>query len=197
PYVESTYRSLPARGKGPAGIWQLMGRTAVDRGLSVGRDYDQRLDLLASTDVALGLIERYDREFADWRLASMAFNAGEFRVKRALGPTPATMLDAQRLSELDLSATTHQHLNRLLALSCIVSEPERFSVELPRASADDRLVQVHPAAAIDLRLAASLADVGIDEVLRYNAAWSGQSRPHGPASRLLLPARSADRLNMA
>ena len=197
PYVESRYRSLPARGKSPAGIWQLMSRTAVDHGLKVTRDHDQRLDLMASTEVALGLIERYDREFSDWRLASMAFNAGEYRLKRALRGTSATLLDARRLAQLNLSSTTHQHLIRLLALSCIVSEPERFAVVLPEANADDRLVQVHPVAAIDLRLAASLARVDIDEILRFNAAWSGQSSPRGPASHLLLPAAIADRLHLA
>ncbi|MFZ1222273.1 MAG: transglycosylase SLT domain-containing protein, partial [Dokdonella sp.] len=197
PYVESNYRSLPARGKGPAGIWQLMGRTAVDHGLKVGRDYDQRLDLLASTEVALTLLERYDREFSDWRLASMAFNAGEYRLKRALRGATTTLLDAQRLAQLDLSSTTHQHLIRLLALSCIVAEPERFGVALPQASAEDLLVQVTPAAAIDLRLAASLAGVDLESMLRFNMAWAGQSSPHGPANRLLLPAVAADRLQLA
>lgn len=197
PYVESNYRSLPARGKGPAGIWQLMSRTAVDHGLKVGRDYDQRLDLLASTEVALALIERYDREFSDWRLASMAFNAGEYRLKRTLGSASTAVLDAQRLAQLNLSSITHQHLVRLLALSCIVAEPERFGVALPQAGAEDLLVQVTPAAAIDLRLAASLAGVDMEEMLRFNMAWSGQSSPHGPASRLLLPAVAADRLQRA
>lgn len=84
-YVESAYQTLPTKGKGPRGIWQLMAHTAIDRGLQVNRGYDQRLDILASTGVALDLIERYDREFSDWRLASMAFNAGEYRVKARAG----------------------------------------------------------------------------------------------------------------
>ena len=197
PYVESHYRILPAKVNGPAGVWQLTSRTAIDQGLKVNRDYDQRLDLLASTDVALRLIERYDREFSDWRLADMAFNAGEYRVKRALGDTSTTSLDPQHLTKLKLTATTHQHLIRLLALSCIVAEPEKFGVELPEENSNDLLVEVIPPAAIDLRLAASLAGLSMAEVLRSNAAWSGQTHPHGPAQRLLLPARSIERLNLA
>lgn len=197
PYIESHYRSLPARNNGPAGIWQLMSHTASDQGLQVTRDYDQRLDLLASTHGALGLIERYDREFSDWRLADMAFNAGEFRVKRALGAIPAGTLDAQRLSRLKLAATTHQHLIRLLALSCIVSEPERFGVELPAENADERLAEVILPSAIDLRLAASLTGLNLADVIRMNAAWAGQAPPRGPAKRLLLPAPFVDRLNLA
>lgn len=197
PYVESGYLALPPRASGPAGIWQLMGRTAIDQGLHVSRDQDQRLDILASTDVALGLIERYDREFSDWRLANMAFNAGEYRVKRVLGNASPTTLDAQRLAKLKLSAATHQHLIRLLALACIISEPERFGVELPRENLDDQLAEWIPPKAIDLRLAASLAGLSMAEILRFNAAWTGQLRPHGPAQRLLLPAGSIDRLNLA
>ena len=197
PYVESGYQPLPATGKGPAGIWQLMGRTATARGLQVGHHYDQRLDALASTDVALDLIERYDREFGDWRIATMAFNAGEFRLKRALHGKSAADLDAHELARLKLTATTHQHLARMLALSCIISDPQRFGVSLPDAEPGDELRLVVPPSPIDLRLAAALAELPLDEVLRFNPAWRGQARPSGPAARVLLPAHSIERFNAA
>ena len=65
-------------------MWQLDPDTAREEGLLVNADYDARLDILASTTAALALIERYQKEFGDWRLADMAFNSGEYRVKNLL-----------------------------------------------------------------------------------------------------------------
>ncbi|MFZ1391927.1 MAG: transglycosylase SLT domain-containing protein, partial [Dokdonella sp.] len=78
PYVESRYQQLPGKAGGPAGMWQLMAPTARGHGVHVSATYDGRLDPFESTRAALDLIERLDREFADWRLASMAYNAGEY-----------------------------------------------------------------------------------------------------------------------
>lgn len=197
PYVESHYRQLPTKGQGPAGMWQLIGRTAVDRGLKVSRTYDERLDALASTAVAIGLLERYDRQFSDWRLADMAFNAGEYRVKRALGNRQSKDLDYSEIAKLKLSSTTHQHLARLMALSCIINEPQRYAVTLPPLENGVSLQALSLPSAIDLRLAAALADLPLDELLRFNAAWIGKVNPFGPASKLLLPQRNVEHLSTA
>jgi membrane-bound lytic murein transglycosylase D len=195
PYVESQYRLLPARHHGAAGMWQLMVRTAADRGLKINPAQDQRLDPQASTVVALDLLEHLDREFADWRLADMAFNAGEFRIKRALGRRPASNLDIVELAKLEVSATTHQHLVRLLALSCIVEDPDRFNVTLPLADAEDVLREVSLPTPIDVRLAASLAGISLQDLLSINAGWTSENNQAGPAARLLLPQRDVERFN--
>ncbi|MEO8012298.1 MAG: LysM peptidoglycan-binding domain-containing protein, partial [Dokdonella sp.] len=187
PYVESNYAPVRGSENGPSGIWQLMPRTARDRGIRIERDYDGRLDLVESTRVALDLIERYDREFGDWRLATMAFNAGEFRIKRALTETPANALDAQALSRLKLSATTHQHLTRMLALACVVDDPARFGVTLPEPDADDALGIVAVDGPIDLRVAANFAGLSFEELQQLNAAHLGERSASVAPHRLVLP----------
>ena len=187
PYVESHYRPLPAKGLGPAGMWQLMGRTATGQGLQVSKYFDQRLDAVASTRVALDLVERYDREFGDWRLAIMAFNAGEFRLKRLLGNQAATKWNARELGQLKLSPTTHQHLNRLLALSCIVEQPENFGVSLPAPARDDFLEHLKLNSPMDLRLAANLLGMPLTDLRRLNAAWRPGHEPAEPVASLLVP----------
>ena len=197
PYVESHYRPVPARNRGPAGPWQLMPRTAIDQGLRVSRDYDERLDPIASTRVALDLLERYDRQFADWRLASMAFNAGEFRVKGALGGRKGADLSAADMARLRLSPTTHQHLARLLALACIVSDPDRFDVSLPQPGASDDLVVLDLATAVDPRLAATLAGIPLEQLVRYNPVAAPQAATAAPLTRLLLPKPLVEPFNAA
>lgn len=197
PYVESGYRPLAARGDRSAGMWQLVPDTARGAGLVVADDYDERLDALASTRAALDLIARYEEKFGDWRLANMAFNSGEFRVARLLGERDGDALSADELARLPFNPVTHDHLDRLLALSCIVEAPQRFGVVLPEPRDDDRLQDVAIESPIDLRVAANLAGVDAGDLKRWNAAHGGnRMSAHAPA-HLLLPASRVDRFAAA
>lgn len=197
PFVESRYEPVVAQGNRPAGMWQLMPVTARGNGLEVGGTFDERLDPVAATRVSLGLIERYAERFDDWRLANMAFNAGEFRVLRLLEGREASDLSAAQLARLTFSNTTHDHLDKLLALSCVIDDPGRFSVDLPEPTVMDRLVEVQLNAAIDLRVAARLIDVDEAEMLRWNAAWRGAKMSGTPPFRLLIPVVLGARLDEA
>jgi membrane-bound lytic murein transglycosylase D len=193
PYVESHYRPLPGRGDQPAGMWQLTATTARGRGLRVGADYDGRLDLAESTRASLDLIALYEEKFADWRLANMAFNAGEFRVRRLIEPLGDRRLSPDELARLALSRTTHEHLDKLMALACIASDPARFGVQLPEPAASDRLRPVALARPIDLRVAAHLADIDLDTFRRLNAGHLRTRLAADAPPRLILPAPQAQR----
>lgn len=197
PWVESEYRAVPGARGGPAGIWQIMPQTARTLGLDLGRDYDGRLDVHASTQAALRLLRRYDDEFHDWRLADMAFNVGEYRVKRLLdrhgapGASPA-------IPALPVGRITREHLTRLLAMACIVREPARFGVELPRLDDGGRLVLVPLDAPIDLRVAARLAGMPLEALRALNAGYRRTRMPaRGAPHHLLLPHDHAERFRGA
>lgn len=197
PYVESTYRPIPSRGNRPAGMWQLMPTTARNAGLVIRKDYDERLDALASTDAALDLVAAYYKEFADWRLVDMAFNSGEFRVKKLLGERDARDLSADELAKFTFNRITHDHLDRLLALSCIVEDPARFQVTLPEPVSSERLRNMDIGHGMDLRLAAHLANVPIDDLRRWNAGYRRNRMPDDVPHHLLLPAQSLERFQAA
>lgn len=194
PFLESRYEAVDSRGNRPAGMWQLMPLTARGQGLEVTDGYDERLDPVASTRVSLGLIERYSEQFSDWRLANMAFNAGEFRVKKLLAGREASSFSATELSRLTFSSITHEHLDKLHALACIIDEPERFKVDLPEPDVDDRLLEIELSAPLDLRVAARLAEIDPAVLQRYNAAWRGSRMSGSAPYRLLLPAAQVQQL---
>jgi membrane-bound lytic murein transglycosylase D len=187
PFLESGYQPLPSHGDRPAGMWQLVPDTAREAGLAVTAEYDGRLDALASTGAALDLLARYYKEFADWRLADMAFNSGEFRVKKLVGERDARDLSADELARLAFNRITHEHLDRLLALACIVDDPQRFGVTLPEPGDGDRLDVVALEAGMDLRLAARFSGLDIDEVRGWNAGYRRNRMPVAVTHRLLLP----------
>jgi len=186
PYLESHYEPVVGRSGTPAGMWQFMPDTARAVGLQVSPHYDGRLDAWASSSAAVSMLKRYQDEFGDWRLVDMAFNAGEYRVKKLLQENRTT-LSREEIAKLKLSPITHEHLAKLLALGCVINDPQRFGVTLPEPDADDHLVRVTLTAPIDMRVAARLADVPEETLRRYNAGHR-QSRISASAPmHLLLP----------
>lgn len=183
PYIESHYQPVASSGNRPAGMWQLMPATARAHGLTINDEYDGRLDATQSTVAALDLLERLERQFGDWRLVNMAFNAGEFRVKGAL-PDASGPLSARELARINVTPTTHEHLFKLLGAACVIRDPARFAVRLPEPRRRDQVRAIELEQDMDLRLAARLA--GMDEAdLRYfNAAFRSRT---ARARQLLLP----------
>lgn len=197
PFVESDYRPIATRGDRPAGMWQLVPDTARAQRLVVGDEYDGRLDALASTQAALDLIGGYYKEFADWRLADFAYNAGEFRVKKLLRERDARTMSADELGKLPFNKVTHDHLDRMLALACIIEDPARYGVKLPEGNADTRLVAVDLDNGMDLRVAARLAGLSIADVRLWNAGYRQDRMDERAPHRLLLPESRVERFRAA
>jgi membrane-bound lytic murein transglycosylase D len=193
PYIESNYRALASSGNRSAGIWQLMPGTARAAGLRIDRAYDGRLDVAAATETALRLLGNYEEKFADWRLADMAYNAGEYAVRRHFDSTRARY-SLPELRQWPLPRGAHEHLTKLLAVSCIVADPNRYGVQLPEPDADDWLVATRLPSAVDLDLAASLAHIDAQRLRELNPAFRHGHMPENGMFRLLMPAESATRM---
>jgi membrane-bound lytic murein transglycosylase D len=186
PYIESNYVPLASSGDRAAGIWQLLPDTAREAGVRIRPDYDGRLDIVASTDAALDLLERYADRFGDWRVADMAFNAGPYRIAELLGDSDVPA-DAAGLGRLRVPAHTHRHLAKLLAVACVVSDPARFNVQLPEPAPADWLTAVALPAPLDLQLAARMAGMDAARLRQLNPGYVRGRMPTTGPFRLLLP----------
>ncbi len=192
PMVESGYNPAePGRRGDPAGMWQIMPRTARTLGLMVSRDYDGRLDPAASTQVVLAMLKEYATDLHDWRLVDMAFNAGEYKITGLLGDRDAGSVDVHRLR---VGSVTHDHLAKLLALACIVRDPHRFEVELPEASDATLLTLVRLPQAVELAAAARAADLPLSRLRALNPGYRSARMPEDAPHHLLLPQDNAQRL---
>lgn len=162
PIVESHYRAYRARGRRPAGVWQLMPITARAKGLSISSTHDARLDLAASTAAALTLIEGLSARFdGNHAYAVMAYNAGEFRLRRALDRDG-------RVVEARLPRITRVHLARLNALACLITEPHRHRVSLPSWEPSGALAALRVEVRTSSRLLARLAGLTHAEFVSEN-----------------------------
>jgi membrane-bound lytic murein transglycosylase D len=196
PMLESSYNPAePGRRHDPAGMWQMMPRTAQLHGLTVTRQYDGRLDPVASTRAAIKMLKALHAQFDDWRLTDMAYNAGPYAVLGALREHPD--LGTSAIPDIPASHTTRTHLARLMALSCILRQPERFRVQLPKPSPADELASIEVPAGTRLKSAADMAEISEAELRALNPGYIGGSVPSDSPRTLLLPTGAVESLAAA
>ncbi|MEP6898921.1 MAG: transglycosylase SLT domain-containing protein [Rhodanobacter sp.] len=196
PWVESHFQTAPRRRNRPAGIWQIMPATAGSMGLRVTSRYDGRLDVSASAHAVMKLLKAYHDQFHDWRVADYAYNAGEFRI-RQLVQTRGMPTDVPVIPRWPVQKVTREHLTRLLAIACIVREPERFNVSLPSLPKDQQLVQVSLARSMPMAQAAHHAGMSIDTLRELNAGFRNDTIDVDAAPYVLLPASHVDQFRAA
>lgn len=193
PWVESQYRHVPGKKNRPAGMWQIMPQTARTLGLRVEKNYDERLDIAKSTESVMSMMRRYYDDLGDWRLVDVAYNAGEFGLKKSIdkhgGPT-----DDEGLPDVPMKAVTREHLVKLMAMACIVRDPARFNVNLPRQDRDDTLQVVKVDNPQSLAQAAKQSGLSMDDLRDFNPAY--RSNKGTISSSLLLPKSAADQYKL-
>jgi membrane-bound lytic murein transglycosylase D len=197
PWVESQYQPVPGHRNLPAGIWQIVSSTAHVIGLHSDRGYDGRLDTAASTDSVMRMLRDYHNDLHDWRMVDYAFNRGEFGMQRLIqqhGMPP----DEPAIPKLPVPRITREHLTKLLAISCVVRNPERFNVELPTLAPDQHLETVEVNHGMTLSTAANHAGMDADSLKRLNPALLNNTvDSNTPGHLLLMPHHNAEQLRTA
>jgi membrane-bound lytic murein transglycosylase D len=197
PAVESGFRPTAYSPNGAAGLWQFMPATARRFELVQDWWYDGRRDPAASTQAALDYLEHLLKRFdGDWLHALAAYNAGGGTVSRAIRKNR----ERDRATDfwsLDLPGETDDYVPRLLALARVIADPAAAGVALPGLPDEPEVILVDAGAQIDLRVAARLAEVPLEEFLHLNAGYNrAATRPDGP-HHLLVPSAAAARLQSA
>ncbi|NDK37742.1 LysM peptidoglycan-binding domain-containing protein [Pseudoxanthomonas gei] len=121
PFVESGYKPGARSASGPAGLWQFIGVTARNHGVSMRAGYDGRLSPVDSTQAAVRYLKTLHGMFGgDWRLAVMGYNAGEYRILQSMRRAGMNAQNAKAAQLPGLSAITYAYVEKLHALACIL-----------------------------------------------------------------------------
>jgi len=196
PWIESYFQPVPGRKNRPAGMWQIMPATAGSIGLHVDGHYDGRLDVDASANAVMKLLKQYHDEFHDWRVVDYAYNAGEFDIAKLVrkhGMPP----DEPVIPQWPVRSVTREHLTKLLAMACVVREPARFGVSLPKLPDEQHLVQVKIPRSMPITQAANHAGISVDAMKSLNSAFRSDMVDANATSYLLLPASQAQQFRDA
>jgi membrane-bound lytic murein transglycosylase D len=196
PWVESHFKPVPPRKSRAAGMWQIMPGTARHMGLSMGHSYDARLDLPVATDKVMALLADYHEHFHDWRLVDYAYNAGRYGIARLVDRAGAPPAEPA-VPTLPVRAGTRAHLVKLMAIACVVREPERFHVTLPTLDEDQQLVAVELNQRLSLDKAARQAGLPPGALAELNAGYRNGIVDPRHGGRVVLPRRHADQLRTA
>ncbi len=126
PFVESGYRPEARSPSGPVGMWQMIERTARNHKVPIRKGYDGRLSPVDSTRAAVRYLKTLHGMFAgDWRLAAMAYNAGEYRILGALKSGGQQARNADPASLAGVPATTQAYVRKLQALACVLDDAKQ------------------------------------------------------------------------
>jgi membrane-bound lytic murein transglycosylase D len=197
PFVESGYRPGARSKQGPAGLWQMIAITARNHQVAIRPGYDGRLSPVDSTTAAVRYLKKLHGMFGgNWRLAVMAYNAGEYRVLGSIKRSGRTIRTAQPESLPGLSPITQAYVRKLHALSCLMDQAYTHG---DWAGAQDkpvpRLQAVTPADSVgDIAAWARANGQDADRLQRLNPALAQGRFPRidGKPVRLLAFADPAD-----
>jgi len=127
--IESGFNPTAKSPVKASGLWQFMGPTAKEYGLTVSRKVDERNNPARSTDAALRYLDKLHDRFGSWYLAAAAYNTGQGRVARIMkqetGKTRGTDQDYYRISHR-LPQETRDYIPKMIAAARIGTDPERY-----------------------------------------------------------------------
>ncbi|HVW64484.1 MAG TPA: LysM peptidoglycan-binding domain-containing protein [Nitrosospira sp.] len=191
PIIESAFNPVAYSPGHASGIWQLIPSTAKMLGLKQNWWYDGRRDIIAGTNAALNYLQKLYSIFGDWELVLASYNWGAGAVERSLNKNRSGGLPAD-FRNISLPPETQNYVPRLIAIKNIISNPAIFGIELEPVPNEPYFEEVVATRHMDVKLAAKLADISMDE---FNALNPAHNRPvintDGPRT-LLFPVDKAE-----
>ncbi|WP_232297838.1 transglycosylase SLT domain-containing protein [Nitrosospira sp. NpAV] len=184
PIIESAFNPKAYSRSHASGIWQFIPSTGKDYGLKQNWWHDDRRDIVAATRAALDYLQNLYSMFGDWELALASYNWGEGAVGRSLMKNRDNGLP-EDFRNINLPPETQSYVPRLIAIKNIISNPAIFGIELESVPNQPYFEEVATTRHMDVKLAAKLADISVDE---FNALNPAHNRPviNVNGSRILL-----------
>jgi membrane-bound lytic murein transglycosylase D len=167
PMVESAFNPQAVSVSRASGIWQFMPSTGNLYGMKQTFWMDSRRDVVAATEGALNYLQKLHDQFDDWQLALAAYNWGEGNVARAIAKNQKAVRPTDYAS-LAMPDETRNYLPKLQAVKNIVSDPDRFGVDLGDIPDAPYFAVVKTTKQMDVKRAAELAEMSIDEFMYLN-----------------------------
>lgn len=194
PFIESAFNPQAYSSAKAAGMWQFIPSTGRDYNLKQNAFRDERRDVLASTNAALTYLQRLYGMFGDWQLALAAYNWGEGSVSRAIAKAQAAgrPTDYNSLSAY-MPAETRNYYPKLQAVKNIIAVPAQYGIKLPVVENQPYFVTIKKTRDIDIKLAAQLAELPMEEFKALNPQFNRPVITGSPTTQILLPQSNAEK----
>lgn len=187
PFIESAFNPRAYSNRHASGIWQIIPATGLKYGLKQDWWYDGRRDIVAATHAALDYLQNLYRIFGDWHLVLASYNWGQGAVERSRMRNRDRGLPDDFYS-IALPAETQSYVPKLIAIRNIISHPEIFGIEIESVPNEPYFAEVTATRPMDVRLAARLADISVEEFRALNPAHKRPVINMNGTRTLLFPA---------
>jgi len=191
PMVESAFNPRAYSRAHASGIWQFIPGTGKRFELEQNWWYDERRDIVESTNAALDYLEKLYEMHGDWHLALASYNWGENAVARAIAKNRSAGKPTDYES-LAMPAETRHYIPKLQALKNIIANPEPFGIGIGPIPNQPYFASVTKLRDIDVQLAARLAEMPVEEFLALNPGFSRPIIRASVTPRIVLPADKVD-----
>ncbi len=191
PMIESAFNPGAYSTARASGIWQFMPSTGKNFGMEQNWWYDGRRDIVSATNGALDYLQKLHDMFGDWELALAAYNWGEGAVQRAQARNRKRGLPVNYAS-LKMPNETRNYVPKLLAVKNIVANPASFGLMLDNIPDEPYFTAVATSKHMDVKLAAQLADISMEEFKALNPAHNRPVILQDSSELILLPADAVE-----
>jgi len=193
PFIESAYNPQAVSPAQAAGMWQFIPGTGKRFGLERTWWYDGRRDVVAATSAALNYLGELYGMFGDWSLALASYNWGENAVARAVKKTQKASGDPDPgYLDIKMPNETRNYVPKLIAVRNIISNPAAFGVALLALPNKPYFRTITPGRHMDVKVAAELAEIPVEELLRLNPGFVRPVIAHKEDRQLVLPANKVE-----
>lgn len=110
---------------GARGFWQFMKSTAIQYGLEVNKEVDERYNIAKSTQAACEYLKDSYTIYGNWTLVAASYNIGRGGLDK--------QLDLQKVKsyyDLSLNSETGRYIYRILAIKTIFNSPSKYGFQL-------------------------------------------------------------------
>jgi len=122
--IESGFQNVTSP-VGAIGFWQFLKGTAIEYGLEVNQEVDERYHVEKSTVAACKYFTKAYEKYKSWTLVAAAYNAGSKGIDRQIEIQKET-----NYYNLLLADETERYVFRILALKTIINQPLEYGFEL-------------------------------------------------------------------
>lgn len=176
--IESGF-NLKAKSRARAvGPWQFIKATGKRYGLAVNAWIDERRDPLKSTEAAARYLKDLYLMFESWYLAASAYNAGEYKILRAIEELKTN--NYWRICETQfLRRETKDYIPKLIAAAIIAKNPARYGFDEVQYQEPLEFDTVPATVPVSLPEIAKLIDTNSEDLHELNPHLVRQMVPPG------------------
>jgi len=110
---------------GAVGIWQFMKGAAIENGLEVNEEVDERYHIEKATEAACKYLKNSFAKYGNWTMVAASYNAGIGGMNRQVD-----VQDSKNYYDLLLNEETSRYIFRILALKLVIGSPEKYGFKV-------------------------------------------------------------------